>query len=94
LAQGIETPGRRKLIAWQSKDPKVRTQGYIAEKIGRTQPGVRNWLKGINRPDLESQDLLEALTDGEVSRPDWETAKERVARLRHLERVKEAAKSA
>lgn len=75
-----------------AKEPKVRTQGHIAEKIGRTQPGVRNWIKGINRPDPQSQDLLQALTEGEVSRVDWELPKERAARLKQLERVREAAK--
>lgn len=80
-------------MAWMAKDPKVRTQAFIARQIDVTQPAVSGWLKGKPRPDRESRALIAALTRGYVAAEDWETSEER-RRLQNVERALEANKGA
>lgn len=88
--QGILTDGRAQLVEWMAA-AEGRTQGFVARKLGISQPAVRNWIQGTSRPENPYRDALEALCG--IPPKAWELPEEREKRDQALARIRDEAPS-
>ncbi len=86
MAEGIETEGRTRLVAWMGEDPSTRTQGFIARKLNISQPAVRAWVKGLSRPEPHFREPLEVLCG--IPRAAWELPEEHEKRAAALANIR------
>lgn len=70
----VKTIGARLLRVWMSKDPKLRTQSYIARKLGVSQPSVSGWLRYLSRPETHHRISLRRLA--KIPESSWITPQE------------------
>lgn len=84
---GIQSLGRDLLIKWMASGT-GRSQGYIAKKLGVSQPAVRNWVVGTSRPEPHFRDALQALCG--IPPSAWELEVERQQRETALHNIAES----
>lgn len=73
----IDTLGRAKFRAWRAKEPKLRTQAWVAAQLEIQQPSVAAWDLGHSRPVEKHRLALASLSAGEVPASDWATDAEK-----------------
>ncbi len=81
------TEGRQQLAAWMDAD-KNRTQAFVAEQVGTSQPAVSAWLRGIYRPEPPYRSALKLLAG--IPEEAWLTSAERRALDEAVARIQSA----